>query len=320
MIMSNQIKNNIFDSFYETSLEHGNLDFPVAVYNITLSEMAMNVIRWHWHDEIEMLYLIEGTMKVLVDNTCFKLKEGQGIFINQNVLHSMNIMDNSDAVFKSVVFHPSFMFGYGRTVMSVKFLTPLVENRSMKYLLFDSDSYLMKLLIESITLLNEKKSGYELLCKSNLCKMWYLLLQISNTTIPKGTKTKNIANDELRIKEAILYIESHYTEEISLDDIAESIHISKSECCRCFKRVLHLTPFEYLIKYRIYSATKAIQRADSNATSIGTLATSVGFSNISYFNKVLKNYLGLTPTEYKKKQKIYISPDEEVLDMTMFRN
>ncbi len=178
--MSKQIENSIFNSFYETSLEQGNLDFPVAVYNITLSEMAMNVIRWHWHDEIEILYLVEGSMKVLVDNAYLNLKEGQGIFINQNVLHSMNITDNSDAVFKSIVFHPSFMFGYGRTVMSVKFLTPLVENRSMKYLLFDSDSKLLEYLIDTITILNEKNSGMN--CYANpiyaKCGIFYYKYQI----------------------------------------------------------------------------------------------------------------------------------------------
>ena len=86
----------------------------------------------------------------------------------------------------------------------------------------------------------------------------------------------------------------------TLDDIARSIHISKSECCRCFQRVLRQTPFEYLLKYRIFHAAKLIQHQDPSANSISNLAITVGFGNISYFNKVFKRYLRMTPTEYKR--------------------
>ncbi len=318
--MSNIIENNHDVSTYETGLNHGDLEFPVAVYNITLSEMEMNIIRWHWHDEIEMIYVLEGTIRMLVDNFDFNLNQGQGIFINQNVLHSIHIGNNINAIVKFIVFHPAFMFGYGRTQMSAKFMTPIIENRSMKYLIIENNSALMLHLLDIAEIFHQKKDGYELLCKSILCNIWYLLLQISNTSIPQGVKsqTKKIVNDEARIKNAILYIENHYAEEISLDDIANSIHLSKSECCRCFKRVLHLTPFEFLLKYRIYSATKAIQRADINTTNIGTLALSVGFSNISYFNKVFKNLLGLTPTEYMEKHKLYPAPDD-LIDVKAFQ-
>ena len=88
----------------------------------------------------------------------------------------------------------------------------------------------------------------------------------------------------------------------TLDEIAESIHISKSECCRCFQRVLRVTPFEYLLKYRIFYATKLIQQQDPAASSISNLAITVGFGNISYFNKVFKRVLNMTPTEYKKQE------------------
>ena len=281
----------------------------------------MNIIRWHWHEEIEMFYVIEGEVKILIDDYIGVLKKGQGIFINQNVLHSMHMNNSNNAVFSSVVFHPSFLFGYGRTIMSVKYLTPILVNSNMKYLVFDNGSqdevYLMECLSTTVSALNNKEIGYELLCKALLCKIWYLLLQVSHTTLPQGAKTKRIANDEYRIKEAILYIEEHYAQDISLNDIANSIHISKSECCRCFKRILHVTPFEYLIKYRIYSATKMMQRHDPNAASIGTLATSIGFSNISYFNKIFKKYLGFTPTEYKKKYRMFVPTDENFMDITI---
>ena len=284
---------------------HGDIEFPFAVYHIVLSEMNMKLIRWHWHNEIELIYLKSGRLEVLTDESSIILNEGEGLFINQNVLHAIHIVKDSDAVFTSFVFHPSIFFGYGSARLSVQYLTPILENERMKYQFIDKEhentQLMLSLLKDLDSLYSERRIGYELLCKSLLYNIWYLLLEISSTKIPVITeRPKRTTHDELRIKEAIHYIENHFTEQITLDDIAASIHISKSECCRCFKRVLHITPFEYLMKYRIFYATRMMQRHDPSAESISSLAISVGFGNISYFNKVFKKYLQMTPTEFKK--------------------
>ena len=108
---------------------------------------------------------------------------------------------------------------------------------------------------------------------------------------------------EARAKEAIRYIEEHYANPISLDDIAASIHVSKSECCRCIRRCMKMTPFEYLMKYRIFRAASILQMNVPAPRSMSALAFSVGFNNASYFNKVFKQYLHCTPSEYKRKIK-----------------
>ena len=113
------------------------------------------------------------------------------------------------------------------------------------------------------------------------------------------------------MKDAILYIEEHYNENITLDDLAASIHLSKSECCRCFKRTLQLTPFEYLLRYRIFRAANMLKMNGPHTCSMSSLAFSVGFNNASYFNKVFKQYLHCTPSEYKRKIKNNPSGDFE---------
>lgn len=75
-----------------------------------------------------------------------------------------------------------------------------------------------------------------------------------------------------------------------------------------------MSPFEYLMKFRIFSATRIIQRHDEQISSIGSLATAVGFSNISYFNKVFKKYLEITPSEYREKFKLDAS-DETLIQL-----
>ena len=285
---------------------HGNLEFPVMVYPITLSQMYLKLIRWHWHPEIEMIYLLKGQVEALVDDESIILTPGQGIFVNQNVLHAFHRVEEFDAVFFSIVFHPAMIFGYGSAALSVKYLSPILENPHMKYLVLSDDDPYTSPIIEHMKQVrdhyNAKEYGYELVCKANICNLWNVLLKVPRDESATIVKSKRIINDEQRIKEAILYIEQHFADPITLDDIARSIHISKSECCRCFQRVLRQTPFEYLLKYRIFHAAKLIQHQDPSANSISNLAITVGLGNISYFNKVFKRYLRMTPTEYKREK------------------
>lgn len=280
-----------------------NLEFPVMIQSTTLSKMYLKTIPWHWHPEIEMIYVQEGKVNAMIDEESFILTPGQGIFINQNVLHSFHHVEGYEAVFFSLTFHPAMIFGYGKAALSVKYLSPILENPSMPCLILsNNDPYTAPLIQYTKNIYKHytaSEYGYELVCKANICHLWNDLLKVPHNKMDTVLKPKHIHNDEQRIKDAIVYIEQHYNEQITLDDIARSIPISKSECCRCFKRILHQTPFEYLLKYRIFQATKLIQHQDPIANSISNLAIHVGFSNISYFNKVFKRYLKMTPSEYK---------------------
>lgn len=302
------MKERSLQTLEENSSELGDVGFPVQVYYIELSKMYMQRIRWHWHLEIEIIIINHGEAYFLSDEQKILLHAGEGILVNQNVMHAIQPADeNANCSFYSVVFHPAFLFGYGNTVMSSKYLVPVISSptfRTMK--LNEQDSHLEQImdLANNVIAANlTKKYGYELIIKSYLCRLWLTLL---DSVIPQNiTKTKEntISTDETRVKDAILYIELHFHEPITLEQLAASIHISKSECCRCFKRTLQVSPIEYLMKYRIFRATQMLQHGDPEAQSMSSLAFSVGFNNASYFNKVFRQFLGCTPSEYKGKIK-----------------
>lgn len=293
-------------NFYTDRTIKGNeIGYPVHVYYIELSKMYMQRIRWHWHPEVEVMIINHGEADLLTDDKKIRLKAGQGILINQNVMHSLQPVDaKADCSLYFTIFHPSFLFGYGNTVMSTKFLTPILSSPSFRVMLLDEQDQAAERLmdtINSVIAVNmTKKYGFELITKSYLCQFWVQLLE---QVIPQNLtsrKQNGLSLDETRVKDAILYIENHYSEHISLEDLANSVHISKSECCRCFKRALQFTPIEYLMKYRIFKAANMIQSHDPISHSISDLAFSVGFNNVSYFNKVFKQYMKCTPREYKK--------------------
>lgn len=280
--------------------------YPVHVHFIELSKMYMRRVVWQWHPEIEVIIINHGEAIFYSEDFHITLKAGQGILINQNVMHTIHSADpKGNCSMYSFGFHPSFLFGYGNTILTDKYLTPVLCSPSLRTMVLDeSDPVQEKLLdkINSIIAINIiKKYGYEVATKSLLCDFWLMLLE--NIVVHENTQhPRQLLNpDEARCKDIIRYIEAHYAEKITLEDLADYVHVSKSECCRCVKRTLHLTPIEYLMKYRIFIAAQLIQRDDPAASTSSNLAFSVGFNNASYFNKVFRQYLNCTPSEYKKK-------------------
>lgn len=298
------VKETIFtyDNFYEKK-HHGNLDYPVMVYFVDLSKSYMHAIRWHWHEEMEIIIINSGRTEVLTDDETFILEPGQGMIINQNVMHSFHSIADGNCTYYSLVFHPDFLFGHTNSYMRTQFLLPAQSFSILKALPLDEkDSWhesMLDILNDVIAVNLTKNFGYEIATKGYLCQFWSILIsRLSQTAdIPQSPQ---ISLDEQRVKQAMLFIRLHHAESLTLDDIAESIPVSKSECCRCFKRTIQMTPFEYLMKYRIFEASKKILDDTNAKHSISDLALSVGFNNISYFNKLFKRYLDCTPTEYRE--------------------
>lgn len=280
------------------------LDYPVGIYYLALSQRYNQHVGWHWHDEMEFDIIAEGEAHMTVGDETISLKQGQGILIHQNALHTLRPVGETPCTCYCIIFHPSYLFGYGRTLMSAQYLVP-VQASSIKYLFLSpensEENEVLEHLRRIVQLRFSQTYGQELLTKSELCIVWYKLLQLMHIeATPTESEVASVTLDETRVKQIITYIQKYYMQPVSLDDIASHVHISKSECCRCFKRTLSLTPFEYLMRYRIYEAAKKIYSQDPIADSIAMLAVSVGFNNTSYFNKLFKKYMQSTPNGYKK--------------------
>lgn len=297
------------ENLYELK-QHGSLDYPVGVYRIDLNKMYLGQVHWHWHEELEYILVTSGTASFFAGDSSYVLSQGQGMLINRNVLHSVKALNEGNCIFYSIVFHTSFLFGYRHSELAVNYLLPLTNHERLRCFPLNAPgtekdpeiSQLLDMCSQIVQVNEEKAFGYELLTKSLLLQTWVILLkkiEDYKSASPQEPKA-SVSPDEARAKAAITYISMHYAEQISLQDIADYIHISKSECCRCFKRCLQTTPFEYLIKYRIYSAASMFGQADQRL-SVSDVAAKVGFNSSSYFNKLFKKYLGCTPTQFKRQ-------------------
>lgn len=284
-------------------------NYPLSVLDIDFTESDPFVIHWHWHEDIELIYIVKGQAYVTCEEEQILAVQGDIVFINQAVRHFITPTNPEGCIFRSIIVHPSFIFGFGQLEMEKKYITPVLHDTTLKYLHItpDNSSYeaFRSPIVEIINQNAEKPIGFELISKASILCIWKELFSFVTQNTPVSTK-KIAAQDEQRVKLAILYIQEHYMESITLDDIADSILVSKSECCRCFKRTLNITPFEYLMKYRILESTKKMHQ--KTIESISEIASSVGFNNTSYYNKIFKKYMNCTPTEYRRSIKKELPP------------
>ena len=96
----------------------------------------------------------------------------------------------------------------------------------------------------------------------------------------------------------LTFIRQNYREKLSLEDIARSASISKSECLRCFRTSIDRSPFEYLQDYRIEIAERLLRSTDDSVLDI---ALQTGFSNSAYFGKIFREVHGISPGVYRKR-------------------
>ncbi len=115
-----------------------------------------------------------------------------------------------------------------------------------------------------------------------------------NLDVPDKTEENETLK---RMHKFLEYIEHHYFEDITLEALAQSASVSKSECLRCFKTTMQDTPYRYLIEYRLQRATDLLRNTD---LPIGQIAQAVGFQSQSHFGKLFKERTGYTPKQYRE--------------------
>lgn len=139
-----------------------------------------------------------------------------------------------------------------------------------------------------------KAPGYEFEVRAALSRVIFLLAE--NCLQHAQAPSERDLRDAERIKQMIDFVRAHRAEAITTEQIAASAAISVSECLRCFRRMMDLTPKEYLRQHRIRHAVQLLENTDKSITRIGE---ECGFEDMSYFARVFRAEKGCTPSEYR---------------------
>lgn len=269
--------------------------YPYVFHDVNLRGTK---VPWHWHEELELGYVKEGTVQVVTPNKKYEFAANEAFFINSNVLCTM-MRENGEVCgrLESHLFHPVLLGGHFKSIFSTKYLEPVLQNKELELLEFRDNSQNQREILSKLKQLSklQKEEDTELQTRNVLSDIWLLLL-VEIQHIKKGKYSGGLIYKE-RVQTMMSFIRQNYMNKLYLEEIAASASVSKRECLRCFQKSLGKTPYDYLMDVRIDMAQKYLQESN---IPIAEVAFRTGFSGSAYFGKVFKEMCGMAPGEYRK--------------------
>lgn len=278
------IDNNISDNLYEIRV-HGTSDFPFDAYKLQFNDY-LNFISYHWHPEIEIVYVESGEIVYSVNEIEYNLKAGESMIVSSNQLHGCE--KKGDSIWYALVFNPKIMYVDEESVIYENYF----KRVNFKNLMLNHEQtvYVSNILNN----FKDKEKNYQLRIVTNLFNLW------TNIYDNNSFETTNVLSKaSSRLKKALDFIHQNYNQKLKIEDLCDELCLCRSEVCKLFRDSMNTTFTEYLTKYRIQ---KSVALLSSNETNITEICDIVGFNSSSYFTEIFKKFYGQTPLNYRKAQ------------------
>lgn len=280
--------------------QHGTFAFPVNVSVEAIHAYEQGIFLWHWHPEIELTWVMSGEMIYHVNDATYHLSAGDGMFGNSNALHSGQQIDDRPCTYLTITFLPVFLYGYAGSCLQTDYVDFITKNDRWASLKLQRDIDWHREIFQEMNTIYQLSlkppQDYELQVQILLMQIWQKLYRyFSSLPEQSGHIQKNV--ERLRIM--IAYMQEHYAQDIRLTDIAASVNICKSECCRFFKKHMNMTIFDYLMYLRIHNSLPLLRQG----VSVTQAAGMVGFSSAAYYGQIFKRYMKCTPREYRQQSR-----------------
>lgn len=279
---------------YKESRTHGSFEFPFAFYNVTSTHPRYQMIH-HWHPEFELIRILKGSLTMQLNGLTTVAIPGDSFFITGGVVHS-GVPHNCH--YECIVFSMDFFLKEQRCCY-MDLLSILHHNLILQHYYPSTQLEENSIFTNIFNAISNKAPGYELIVQGNFYHIFGLALQknLFQKTARPFEQVKKIK----QLETVLSMIQQHYSENITLADMAKSVHMNPNYFCRFFNEIVHQTPIQYLNQYRIECACEKLAASGKSITEV---ALECGFNDVSYFIKVFKRIKGDTPAVYYKKRPI----------------
>ena len=252
---------------------------------------------WHFHPEIELSYVNKGFGKRHVGNHISYFNNSQLLLIGSNLPHN-GFTDGMARYGRETIiqFHPEFLGNTFFEVPEMKTINKLLE-RAKKGILFNPET--KKKVGPKIEKL-PKYEGFERVVK--FLKVLNELAEADDYRIlnPEGFNFETEPQDTAKIDIIYKHVNSNFTQQIPLEEIADKVSMTVPAFCRYFKKVTGKTFTKLVNEYRVVHATKLLQESQLSITDI---CYECGFNNFSHFNKLFKEVTGKSASHYRSEMK-----------------
>lgn len=258
---------------------------PVRVSANRLSIFHDLAAACHWHDDFEILMATDGEMDYFVNGQTVHLKKGEAVFVNARRLHYGYSAAMRDCGYRFVVFHPSLFGGF-----------PALQSALEAVMRDDgADYWRLGAASDAVMIFSElyacAASGDSL---HTLEKCAELVAAIREAAADQ--RQERVGSEWLVLRNMTGYIQSHYADRITLNQVAAAGAVCRNRCCTLFRENLGCSPMEYVNRYRLDKACDMLR----GGSSVTEAALSNGFHGASYFAELFKRVYHTTPREYQR--------------------
>ncbi|MFY0145087.1 GH39 family glycosyl hydrolase [Bacillus cytotoxicus] len=253
---------------------------------------SVDDIPFHWHKEIELIFVVQGSIDLIVENQRYTLHERDLIVINSMNVHKMDKTD-SENVLLTLQIDLEMTNHYIPELEKVIFYCNSQDTEQQ-----EAYHVIRRYLAQMAWEFNKRVKGYQ----SNLVGILYLLIGHLFRSFPHELRDTEIImstnHDMERLSRIIQYVDENYMKKLSLNEMAEREHLSFYYFSHFFKNKMGMSFKKYLTLIRLDKAASQLLETDK---SILDISLDCGFANNKAFNKAFKEKFGMTPTAYRQQ-------------------
>lgn len=251
----------------------------------------------HIHDEYEIYYLIEGERYYFIGRDTYRIKKGDMVFINKNVIHKTGGVSEPYHNRMLIEFSEEPFNSYFSTFGNLGLEAFFEKNTGIISLEPQEQNFVEKTVLGMHYEIHNKKIGYRLSVMNKLASLILFAMRKSDLNmITCGVEAK--AAKHGKVDEVVDYIVSHCTQKISLESVAANFYINKCYLSRIFKETTSFTVNEYINIHRINKAQELL--ATTNIP-VAQIARMCGFESLTYFERVFRTYREISPLKYRNR-------------------
>lgn len=239
----------------------------------------------HTHNHTELFYIVSGKGQFFIQDQLYPVNVNNLVIISPNVIHTE----------VSLNAHPLEYIVLGIEGIELK----ACSSSNGLFLILDRfESAEIAGCLRNILRETElKNTGYEDVCQAYMEILIIRLMRNTALSIPTESQALSANRQCAKVRQ---YIDLHFKEALTLDQLAEEGHMNKYYLSHSFKREYGVSPINYMVSRRIEESKYLLAETDLSLSQISQL---LGFSSLSYFSQVFRKTQAVTPMEYRQRVK-----------------
>ncbi len=273
-------------------------EFPFAINQVQLNKADNCRDSFHWHNYCEISYVESGSGSYFVNGRQYEMKEGDLIIFNNVEPHGW-LVESEQMIMTVMIFGTELVSN-----LHYDYLKPFVERGSNFKNKIDREELLTSNIIDMVKEIynenSEQNQGHRLLILADILRILTLLIRFYQKDQEQGKATETLTDKKYnmkRLEEAFQYINSHYTEKITLKEVAESVFMSENYFSFYFKKITDTSFMDYVTGLRLKRVSELMKTTDM---SMYEIAMESGFHNMANFYRIYKKHVGALPARRRE--------------------